>query len=561
MMAAVQSFDYIVVGAGSAGCVLANRLTASGRHRVLLLEAGGHDRHMWIHIPLGFAKLFDNAEVNWRYASEPEPELNNRKIIQPRGKVVGGSSSINGLLYIRGQKEDYDHWRQLGNAGWAFDDVLPYFRRAEDQERGADDLHGVGGPLAVSDVCEPHPLCEAFIAAAQQTGVPRNDDFNGPRQEGAGYFQLTAKNGRRWSTAAGYLKQARSRHNLTIELNALATRILFDGRRAIGVEYRQGGETRTAYAGGEIILAGGAFNSPQLLQLSGIGPADLLRRHGIAVMADMPGVGADLQDHLQVRMQFRCTEPITMNDVVNNWRHRYMAGLRYMLSRKGLLSIGAGYAGAFLRTRPDLASPDVQIHFLIFSTETAGAKLHPFSGFMASVCQLRPESRGFVRITSNDPGVAPAIQPRYLSSRNDCDTIVAGLTLLRRIMDQPVMRRLIAEERLPGPKCLTDDDLLAYARATGTTVYHPTSTCRMGSDATAVVDERLRVRGFDRLRVVDASIMPALVSGNTNAAAVMIGEKGADLILDDAPGAAPISIPPGIAAAGMNSDGQRSSFR
>jgi choline dehydrogenase len=268
-----------------------------------------------------------------------------------------------------------------------------------------------------------------------------------------------------------------------------------------------------------------------------------------------------LQDHLQVRMQFRCTEPITMNDVVNNWRHRYMAGLRYMLSRKGLLSIGAGYAGAFLRTRPDLASPDVQIHFLIFSTETAGAKLHPFSGFMASVCQLRPESRGFVRITSNDPGVAPAIQPRYLSSRNDCDTIVAGLTLLRRIMDQPVMRRLIAEERLPGPKCLTDDDLLAYARATGTTVYHPTSTCRMGSDATAVVDERLRVRGFDRLRVVDASIMPALVSGNTNAAAVMIGEKGADLILDDAPGAAPISIPPGIAAAGMNSDGQRSSFR
>ncbi len=487
MMVAIPSFDYIVVGAGSAGCVLANRLTASGCHRVLLLEAGGHDRHTWIHIPLGFAKLFDNAKVNWRYTSEPEPELNNRKIIQPRGKVLGGSSSINGLLYIRGQKEDYDHWRQLGNAGWAFDDVLPYFRRAEDQERGADDLHGVGGPLAVSDVCEPHPLCEAFIAAAQQIGVPRNDDFNGPRQEGAGYFQLTTKNGRRWSTASGYLKQARDRHNLTIELDALATRILFDGRRAVGVEYRKRNETRTAHAGGEVILAGGAFNSPQLLQISGIGPADLLRRHGIAVMADMPGVGADLQDHLQVRMQFRCTEPVTMNDVVNNWRHRYAAGLRYMLSRKGLLSIGAGYAGAFLRSRPDLASPDVQIHFLIFSTETAGAKLHPFSGFMASVCQLRPESRGFVRIRSNDPGVAPAIQPRYLSSRNDCDTVVAGLTQLRRIMDQPGMRRLIAEERAPGLKSVTDDDLLAYARATGTTVYHPTSTCRMGSDATAVV--------------------------------------------------------------------------
>ncbi len=527
-------FDYIIVGAGSAGCVLANRLTASGRHRVLLLEAGGHDRHLWIHIPLGFAKLFDNAKVNWLYASEPEPELNNRSIIQPRGKVLGGSSSINGLLYIRGQREDFDHWRQLGNAGWAFEDVLPYFRRAEDQERGADALHGVGGPLSVSNVCEPHPLCEAFIDAAEATGVPRNDDFNGSRQEGAGYFQLTAKNGRRWSTAAGYLRQARKRPTLKIELNALATRILFSGRRAIGVEYRQGDATRTAYADAEVILAGGAFNSPQLLQLSGLGPAELLRAHGIDVIADMPGVGADLQDHLQVRMQFRCTEPITMNDVVNNWRHRYGAGLRYILSRKGLLSIGAGYAGAFLRTRPDLASPDVQIHFLIFSTETAGAALHPFSGFMASVCQLRPQSRGFVRIKSNDPGMPPTIQPRYLTSRDDRDTIIAGLTKLRAIMNQPAMRRLIAEERMPGPKCVSDADMLTYARATGTTVYHPTSTCRMGTDATAVVDERLRVHGFERLRVVDASIMPTIVSGNTNAAAVMIGEKGADMILQNA---------------------------
>jgi choline dehydrogenase len=536
------SFDYIVIGAGSAGCVLANRLTASGRHRVLLLEAGGHDRHMWIHIPLGFAKLFDNAKVNWLYKSEPEPELNNRSIIQPRGKVLGGSSSINGLLYIRGQHEDYDHWRQLGNAGWAFEDVLPYFRRAEDQERGADELHGTGGPLAVSNVCEPHPLCEAFIAAAAESGVPRNEDFNGPRQEGAGYFQLTAKKGRRWSTAAGYLRQARRRPNLKVELDALATRILISGRRAVGVEYRRGDQARTAYAEGEVILAGGAFNSPQLLQLSGLGAADLLRAHGIEVIADLPGVGADLQDHLQVRMQFRCTQPITMNDVVNNWRHRYGAGLRYALSRKGLLSIGAGYAGAFLRTRQDLASPDVQIHFLIFSTEVAGAALHPFSGFMASVCQLRPESRGFVRIKSNDPRLPPAIQPRYLSSPRDCDTVIAGLTKLRAIMNQPVMRRLIAEERMPGPKCVSAADLLGYARATGTTVYHPTSTCRMGSDPTAVVDERLRVRGFERLRVIDASIMPTLVSGNTNAAAVMIGEKGADMVLQDATASAPIAM-------------------
>jgi choline dehydrogenase len=529
------TFDYIIVGAGSAGCVLANRLTASGRHRVLLLEAGGHDRHLWIHIPLGFGKLFNDARVNWLYTSQPEPELNNRRIIQPRGKVLGGSSSINGLLYIRGQKEDFDHWRQLGNTGWGFSDVLPYFRRAEDQERGADDLHGVGGPLAVSDVCEPHPLCEAFIEAAEKSGIPRNDDFNGPRQEGAGYFQLTAKNGRRWSTAMGYLRQARRRSNLALATDALATRVLFSGRRAIGVEYRQGTTTRTAYANGEVILAGGAFNSPQLLQLSGIGPPKILRDLGIDVVADMPGVGADLQDHLQVRMQYRCTEPITMNDVVHHWRHRCGAGLRYIVSRKGLLSIGAGYAGAFLRTRSELASPDVQIHFLIFSTETAGATLHPFSGFMASVCQLRPQSRGFVRIASRDPAVPPAIQPRYLSSRNDCETIVAGLKKLRAVMSEPVMRRYIAEERMPGPHCVSDADLLAHARASGTTVYHPTSTCRMGADPNAVVDERLRVRGFQGLRIVDASIMPTLVSGNTNAAAVMIGEKGSDMILEQAP--------------------------
>ena len=535
------SFDYIIVGAGSAGCVLANRLTASGRHRVLLLEAGGPDRNIWIHIPLGYGKLFSNPKVNWLYTTEPEPELNNRRVIQPRGKVMGGSSSINGLLYIRGQHEDYDHWRQLGNAGWSFNDVLPYFRRAEDQERGADDLHGVGGHLKVSDVCEPHPLCEAFIEAAQKSGFPRNDDFNGATQEGAGYFQLTARNGRRWSTAVGYLKEAKRRGNLTVVANALAARILFSGRRAIGVEYRQGGATHTAHANAEVIVSGGAFNSPQLLQLSGLGPAKILRELGIDVIADMPGVGADLQDHLQIRMLYRCTEPITMNDVINNWRHRYAAGLRYLLSRKGLLTIGAGYAGAFLRTRPDLASPDVQFHFLIFSSDAAGATLHPFPGFMASVCQLRPDSRGFVRIISRDPAMPPAIQPRYLSARSDCDCVVDGMKLLRRVMDQPVMRRYIAEEHAPGEQCVSDADLLAFARQTGTTVYHPTSTCRMGSDPNAVVDERLRVRGFEGLRVIDASIMPTVVSGNTNAAAVMIGEKGADMVLEDARASAAVA--------------------
>jgi choline dehydrogenase len=533
-------FDYIIVGAGSAGCVLANRLTESGRHRVLLLEAGGHDRHIWIHVPLGYGKLFDNAKVNWLYKTEPEPELNNRQIIQPRGKVLGGSSSINGLLYVRGQHEDYDHWRQLGNAGWGFADVLPYFRRAEDQGRGGDDFHGVGGPLAVSDVSEPHPLCEAFIEAAQQANIPRNDDFNGAAQEGAGYFQLTVKNGRRWSTAVGYLRQARRRPNLAVVSDALASRILFSGRRAVGVQYIQHGRTCTAYTDGEVIVAGGAFNSPQLLQLSGLGPAKILRDVGVAVIADMPGVGADLQDHLQIRMQYRCTEPITMNDVINHWRHRYGAGLRYLMSRKGLLTIGAGYAGAFFRTRPELATPDVQIHFLIFSADAAGAILHSFPGFMTSVCQLRPESRGFVRIKSNDPRMPPAIQPRYLSARADRDTVVAGMKAMRRIMDEPAMRRYIAEERAPGAQCVADADLLAFARDTGTTVYHPTSTCRMGSDPSAVVDERLRVRGLERLRVIDASIMPTVVSGNTNAAAVMIGEKGADMVLQDA--VAPASL-------------------
>jgi choline dehydrogenase len=529
-----ESFDYIVVGAGSAGCVLADRLTACGRYRVLLLEAGGKDRNVWIHIPLGYGKLFSNPKVNWLYTTEPEPELNNRRIIQPRGKVLGGSSSINGLLYIRGQHEDFNHWRQLGNPGWSFEDVLPYFRRAEDQERGSDPLHGTGGPLAVSDVCEPHPLCEAFIEAAQQAGFPRNDDFNGQAQEGAGYFQLTTRRGRRCSTAVGYLRRACRRANLAVVPHALARRLLFDGRRAIGIEYSQGGVTRIAHARSEIVLAGGAFNSPQLLQLSGLGPADLLKSHGIEVIADIPGVGSDLQDHLQVRMQYRCTEPITMNDVINSWRHRLGAGVRYCLFRKGLLAVGAGYAGGFFRASPLAATPDVQVHFIIFSGDTSGAPLHPFPGFIASVCQLRPESRGSVRIQSADPRVAPAIQPRYLSAQKDRETVVAGMKLLRRIMGEPAMRRYIAEERRPDPSRTGDDDLLAFARETGTTVFHPTSTCRMGSDGTAVVDERLRVRGIERLRVVDGSIMPSLVSGNTNAAVVMIGEKGADMILEDA---------------------------
>ncbi len=527
------TFDYIIVGAGSAGCVLAERLTASGRHSVLLLEAGGADRNVWIHIPLGYGKLFSDARFNWMYKSEPEAELNNRNVIQPRGKVLGGSSSINGLLYVRGQAEDFDHWRQHGNTGWGFDDVLPFFRTAEDQQRGADHLHGKGGPLAVSDVA-PHPLCEAFIAAAQQAGFPRNDDFNGAKQEGAGYYQLTARNGRRCSTARGYLKPARSRTNLTVASGALASRILFEGRRAVGVEYRQGGELRTSRANGEVIVAGGAFNSPQLLQLSGLGPAPLLRSFGIDVVADMPGVGEDLQDHFQVRFNYRCTDPITINDAMASLRGKVTAGLQYALYRQGPLSIGAGYAGGFFKTDPSLPSPDVQIHFILFSADAVGQKLHTFPGFLASVCQLRPQSRGHVRIKSTDPAEPPAIQPRYLSAPADRDVILEGMKLTRRIMAKPPIARYIAEELNPGAQCQSDADLMAFAREKGTTVFHPTSTCRMGPDSKSVVDERLRVRGVDGLRVVDGSIMPTVVSGNTNAAVIMIAEKGAAMILNDA---------------------------
>ncbi len=536
------SFDYIVVGAGSAGCVLANRLTASGRHRVLLIEAGGEDRNLWIHIPVGYAKLFTDARHNWLYNSEPEPELGGRSIIQPRGKVMGGSSSINGLLYIRGQAEDFNHWRQLGNAGWSFDDVLPYFRKAEDQQRGEDDLHGVGGPLSVSDVSEPHPLCDAFITACEQAGHPRTDDFNGASQEGAGYFQLTTRKGRRWSTARGYLKPARRRGNLAVVSGALATRVLFEGRRAVGVEYTQGGGKHVAHANVEVILCGGAFNSPQLLQISGVGPSDLLRQHGIDVIADMPGVGADLQDHYQARFNYRCAEPITMNDMMGSLAGRVGAGLRYALFRKGFLTVGAGYAGGFFKTDPTMATPDVQLHFILFSADSVGQKLHPFPGFLASVCQLRPESRGFVRIKSADPAQAPAIQPRYLSDPIDRDVMTAGMQLLRKIMGQQALAHYIVEEFVPGKSVASDADLLEFARQKGTTVFHPTSTCRMGSDVTAVVDERLRVRGFQGLRVADASIMPTVVSGNTNAACVMIGEKASDMILADARAKAPAAV-------------------
>jgi len=527
-------FDYVVVGAGSAGCVLANRLSADGRYSVLLLEAGPKDNNLWIHVPLGYGRLFKEKTVNWMYQTEPEPGLDGRTIFQPRGKVLGGSSSINGLLYVRGQHEDYDRWRQHGNSGWGFDDVLPYFKKAENQERGADDFHGAGGPLPVSDLVHADPLSAAFIAAAAETGIPVNPDFNGASQEGAGFFQTTTRRGRRASTAVAYLRPARGRRNLQVETSALAQRILFDGHRADAIEFRQAGVLRTARARKEILVSSGAYNSPQLLQLSGVGPAELLRQHGIDVVLDAPGVGHDLQDHMQVRVVMRCTQSITLNDVVNSPVRRILAGARYAAFRKGPLTIAAGTSGAFFKTSPRLATPDIQIHFLPFSTDKMGERLHSFSGFSASVCQLRPESRGSLRIRSADPTMAPEIRINYLSTEVDRIANVEGLKVLRRILQAPALRPYVMQEVDPGAKVSTDEELLNYCRARGSTIYHPTSTCRMGSDPLAVVDQRLRVRGIEGLRVVDGSIMPDLVSGNTNAAIIMIAEKASGMILEDA---------------------------
>jgi choline dehydrogenase-like flavoprotein len=530
-----MEFDYIIVGAGSAGCVLANRLTASGNNSVLLLEAGPKDSNIWIHVPLGYGKLFKDTSVNWMYQTEPEPGLDGRSIFQPRGKVLGGSSSINGLLYVRGQHEDFDRWRQLGNSGWGFDDVLPYFKKAEDQERGADDFHGAGGPLPVSDWRHPDPLSAAFIAAAAETGIPQNSDFNGASQEGAGFFQTTTRRGRRASTAVSYLRPAVRQGNLHVETSALAQRILFNGRRAEAVKYRNAaGVVQTARAGKEILVSSGAYNSPQLLQLSGVGPADLLRSHGIVVVLDAPGVGNDLQDHMQVRMVMRCAQRVTLNDVVNSPIRQLLAGLQYAALRKGPLTIAAGTAGAFFKTNPRLATPDIQIHFLPFSTDRMGERLHPYSAFSASVCQLRPESRGSLRIKSADPTAAPEIRINYLATEIDRTVNVEGLKILRRILHAPALSAYVTEEVDPGAKVSSDEELLGYCRARGSTIYHPTSTCRMGNDPHAVVDQRLRVRGIEGLRVIDGSIMPDLVSGNTNAAIIMIAEKASEMILEDA---------------------------
>jgi choline dehydrogenase len=531
-MKSVQDYDFVIVGAGSAGCVLANRLTADPNNRVLLLEAGGKDTDPWIHIPAGFYRNIYNPKVAWYFETEPVPEMHDRRISWPRGKVLGGSSSINGLIYIRGQRQDFDQWRQLGNAGWSYDDVLPYFRRAEDQERGADAFHGSGGPLSVSDLRTNHPLHDAFIAGAQEAGYSLNPDFNGARQDGVGRLQLTAKGRRRASTAVGYLNPVKSRPNLRIEVRALTRRILLDGKRAVGIEYSQNGALYRVNARKEVLLCGGSIKSPQILQLSGIGPGELLQSLGIEVKHDLPGVGENLQDHIAVRIIHRCVDgTVTLNEIYHNWLRRLYAGAEWILAGKGPLMTGAGPIGLFVKTRSELDSPDVQYQFLIGSAGKTGEPMRGFPGCTVLTIPCRPESRGWLRITSPDVEKAPAMQPNYLSTQADRDTVVAGLRITRTIFASASLQRYCKEETFPGPRAQTDDELLEHARATAVTPSHQIGTCMMGPGPNAVVDAELKVKGLEGLRVIDASVMPTLVSGNTNAAVIMIAEKGADMIL------------------------------
>ncbi len=526
------SFDYVIIGAGSAGCVLANRLSADGTTTVALLEAGSTDWNPWIHVPVGYFKTIHNPATDWCYETEPDPGLNGRSLKWPRGKVLGGSSSINGLLYIRGQAEDYDNWAANGCSGWSFNDVLPYFKRSQNQARGASEYHGTDGPLRVSDMSFKRPICDDFINGVAELGTPLSNDANGENQEGVGYYQLTAHNGRRCSSAAAYLKDIKKRPNLTILTHAFAERIGFENRRAHIVHIKHKNEPRIIKANREVILSGGTINSAQLLQLSGIGPGQVLQDQGIDVVIDSPDVGENLQDHLQLRTVYKTRKPVTLNDELSNPLQKMRAGLQYMTTRSGPLSMAASQVFAFCKTRLSNDRPDIQYHFQPLSADSPGEGLHSFSAITASVCQLRPESRGSIHIKSADPTVHPSIKPNYLSTELDCQTAIESIKHARKVMQTKAMKEHIQEEYLPDPAATSDEQLLNQAREIANTIYHPVGTCRMGTDDNAVVDPQLQVKGVQGLRVVDASIMPEIVSGNTNAPTIMIAERASDFILN-----------------------------
>ena len=528
----MDKFDYIIIGAGSAGCVLANRLSKNSKNKVLLLEAGGKDTYPWIHIPVGYYKTMHNPKTDWCFKTEPDENLNGRSINYPRGKTLGGSSSINGLLYIRGQARDYDIWRQQGNTGWGWDDVLPYFIKSEDQEQGKNKYHGINGPLSVSNIRIKLDILDQFRNAAEEMGIPKINDFNTGDNFGCDYFQVTEKNGLRCSTAVAYLNPAKKRSNLKVDVKAHVKQINFEGNKAVGVSYWKNGTLINVIANKEVILSAGAISSPQILQLSGVGDEKLLNKYGIKTIHHNPAVGKNLQDHLQIRLVYK-TNTRTLNDELNTWWKKALIGIQYMLFRTGPLTLSASQVFAFTNTSLDGSRPNIQFHMQPLSADKPGDGVHPFSAFTMSVCNLRPQSRGEVSISSSNPEDLPTIIPNYLSTESDREIAIESIKVARKIAKANAIKNHILDEFVPGHSFNTDKDLLEAAKNHSQSIYHPVGTCKMGHDKDSVVDDQLRVHGIENLRVVDASIMPELVSGNTNAPTMMIAEKAAQMILSD----------------------------